>query len=69
MTTGPNVITMISSTRGDLSSLLVVGSAPTLGLLPGANSVALLITGGTVTTVASWPECFQAADDLIYGAT
>lgn len=66
ITTGPGLISVLSSTRGDLGATVLSGSAPELKLLPGANSVALLITGGTVTTVATWNERYADASELIY---
>ena len=66
ITTGPDAVTITSTTRGDLTQYVLSGSSPTLSLLPGANSVAILITGGTVTTVATWPELMADASDLTY---
>lgn len=66
ITTGPDVISVTSNNRGNLTATLLPGSAPELGLLKGDNSISLLITGGTVTTVATWPEKVADASDLIY---
>lgn len=68
ITTGPDIIGVASNTRGDLSGSVLPGSAPGLPLLPGVNSVALFVTGGTVTTTAVWPRQFQAVEDLTYAA-
>lgn len=66
ITTGPDAVAVTSETRGDLTQYVLPGSAATFGLIKGANSVSLLITGGTVTTVATWPEVMQSVDDLAY---
>lgn len=66
ISTGPDAVTITSTTRGDLTQYVLSGSAPTLSLIPGANSVALLITGGAVTTVATWQERVLDASDLVY---
>lgn len=66
ITTGPDAISVTSNNRGDLSNTVLPGSAATLGLLRGDNSISVLITGGTVTTVAVWAEKVADASDLIY---
>jgi len=63
---GPSAITITSNVHGNLDQYVLPGSAPSLPLIKGANSIAVLITGGTVTAVATWPKKHAAVEDLTY---
>jgi carbohydrate binding protein with CBM4/9 domain/beta-propeller uncharacterized protein DUF5122 len=65
ISTGPDDVSVTSLTRGDLTQYVLPGSSPNLRLLPGANSISYLVTGGTVTTVATWAEKVLDASDLV----
>lgn len=61
-------LTVITSTfRGDISHLLLSGSAATCTLLRGSNAVAVFTTGSAITMVSVWPLQYASADDLVTG--
>lgn len=66
ISTGPGDVTILSSVRGDISRFFLVGSSLELSLLKGSNTVAILVTGGTVTIDVIWPKLFHSVDDLTY---
>lgn len=66
ITTGPGIVTATSNIKGDLTQYILSGSAPEFALLPGANSVAILVTGGTVTATATWQKRYQDTSGLAY---
>lgn len=66
ITTGPGDVTVISSVRGDISRFFLAGSSLELSLLKGSNTVAILVTGSTVTIDVVWPKLVYSVDDLTY---
>jgi hypothetical protein len=63
----PGNTSMISSTRGDLTTLILPGSSiGTWALIPGANQI-VLFTGSTMgTSLLTWRPASLDVDDLIY---
>lgn len=62
--TSNNGTRVLSDFRGDISNVVLPGSAPDFALAKGNNNIAFFTTSTTVAAIAVWPTAYQSPSDL-----
>lgn len=63
--TSNNGTQVLSNFRGDISSVILPGSAPDFALARGSNNIAFFTTSSTIAAIATWTTALQSASDLV----